>query len=335
MRQSPSRLFALALAALVSTVVAGPPAAASSTPPPGAPDDPLAQTIDAGQQVATGPAELSIGHVDIGPRLAGDDWALMVHDDSVVPSVWRSLDDAVIRVVDAALLTVPDDPTYEFLGVEPGTDVHVVPQVQNPAVVWMGWNTQEPNVLAATDRGVTLTLLGVEGPGTVTVFLQAGNLSTPDVLWQSTDPEPQPLWVEVNTHTHANWVFAEPGIYLMRVEAAADLIDGRHVSDVATLRFAVGDVASVDEARAAVFPAAAPDSGMAVDIGTDATNAETGTGDDAGADGDGSTLVIAIVAVAAVLAVGVVVVVVVRGGRAKRRAEEERIAARYRDGGEP
>ncbi|HWL41752.1 MAG TPA: choice-of-anchor M domain-containing protein, partial [Ilumatobacter sp.] len=177
MRHRPHRAAMLLAAALVTA--AAPATAAAQAPPTTDPGDPLAQTIDADQQIATGPAELSSGHVDIGPRLAGDDWALMVHDDSVIPSVWRSLDDAVIQVTDDALQTVPDDPTYGFLGVDPGTEVHVVPQVQRPGVVWVGWNTQDPEVLARIDRGATLTLLGVQGPGALTMYLQAGNLTEP------------------------------------------------------------------------------------------------------------------------------------------------------------
>ncbi|HWL43753.1 MAG TPA: choice-of-anchor M domain-containing protein, partial [Ilumatobacter sp.] len=232
---------------------------------------------------------------------------------------------------DAATQTVPDDPTYAFLGVEPGTDVHVVPQVQNPDVVWVGWNTQEPNVMAVIDRGVTLTLLGVQGPGSMTVYLQAGNLSAPDVLWQSTRAEAQPLWVEVNTHTHANWVFTEPGIYLVQVEASADLIDGQHVAAVSTLRFAVGDAASADEARQATFIQTVP---ATASTPTSTPAAATANDSDADDSGGGGAVIVVVVAVAVLLAAAVVAVVV-RGGRAKRRAEEERIAARYRDGGQP
>lgn len=309
--------------AMTVVAVVAPPigwAQPASAAPIGA-DDPLTQAIAADQAIATGPAELSAGHVDIGPRLDADEWSLMVHDDSVVPSVWRSLDDAVIRVGDAAAQTVPDDPAYAFLGVDPGTAVHVVPQVQASGVVWVGWNTQEPNVLAAIDRGVTLSLLGVQGPGAVAVYLQAGNLTAPDVLWQSSEPQAQPIWVEVNTHTHANWVFTAPGVYLVQVEASADLIDGRHVAEVATLRFAIGDAASADAARRAAFtqPVATVVPGAAAD---------------AGDGGGGGGALVAVVIAAAVALVAVVIVVVARGGSAKRRATAERIAAGS-DGGPP
>jgi hypothetical protein len=45
------------------------------------------------------------------------------------------------HVLDQAQLSVPDDPAYAFVGADPGTTVGVVPQTQNPEVVWLGWNT--------------------------------------------------------------------------------------------------------------------------------------------------------------------------------------------------
>ena len=66
------------------------------------------------------------------------------------------------------------------------------------------------------------------------------------MLWSSTKSEPQKLWVEKNTHTHANWVFTAPGEYLLKVTASAELSDGSTVSDTRYLKFAVGDSASAD-----------------------------------------------------------------------------------------
>ena len=58
-----------------------------------------------------------------------------------------------------------------------------------------------------------LTLHGVQGPGDVYVFLQEGVAGAPNVLWDSDQAFPQDLWMDVNTHVHANWVFTEPGVY--------------------------------------------------------------------------------------------------------------------------
>lgn len=227
-------------------------------------EDPnLDQRIDSGQAVVTGePAVLNVGHVDIGPRFVDGVWTLLIHDDAgkadaAIESVWRYPEEAVFHVVDEAKLAVPDDENYAFIGVEPGTEVWVVPQTQHPDVVWAGWNTQDPEVMERIQRGVTLSFTGLNGPGEVTVYLQSGNFGAPTILWQSetlvADGGSQRLWVDTNTHTHANWVFTEPGVYLLEVEVAADLVDGSTASDTRLLRFAVGNETNPDAARTAVW----------------------------------------------------------------------------------
>ena len=240
---------------IATAVTAALLATTPTVPPPSSGPD---QTLDANQGQATGQAVLETGHVDIGPRYRDGKWTIQIHDDHAVPSVWREPDETVLRVRDTARQPVPDDKAYAFIGARPGTEVHVVPQTEKQGVVWIGWNTQDPGVLDAIDRGVTMSLRGVQGPGDVTVFLQSGNLGAPQVLWSSARPYPQPIWVETNTHTHANWVFGKPGAYLVAVDISADLADGSTVSGSSVLRLAVGDATDPDEALKAAFTAPLP-----------------------------------------------------------------------------
>ncbi|MEE6262607.1 choice-of-anchor M domain-containing protein [Plantactinospora sonchi] len=290
--------------------------------PAAQPSPGLQQSIAADQPLATGRVTLATGHVDIGPRYVDDKWSLLIHDGTRAQPVWRDPDETVLRVSDAAVQTVPDDPAYAFLGVDAGKRVYVVPQVQNQDVVWLGWNTQDPRVMQTIDRGVTLHLLGVRGPGTLTTFLQSGNFAAPQVLWRSAgpagQPAAQPFWVEVNTHTHANWVFTVPGVYLVTIQVSADLVSGEKVSATRTLRFAVGDATSTDEAFAATADVPGP-GGPAP-----ASDERTEGGDPSG--GPGTLLLTALIGVAVLLAVALVVVLT-RGAAAKRRAERERTAS--------
>ncbi|MFY1674574.1 choice-of-anchor M domain-containing protein [Plantactinospora sp. WMMB334] len=299
-------------AAVLVALVAVPAPALAEEPTPG-----LDQSIAADQPLASGRATLGTGHVDIGPRYVDDEWTLLIHDGTRAQPVWRSPDETVLRVSDAALQAVPDDPAYAFLGVDAGAEVHVVPQVQNQQVVWLGWNTQDPRVMRTIDRGVTLQLLGVRGPGTLTTFLQAGNFAAPQVLWRSAESAARPIWVEVNTHTHANWVFSAPGVYLVTIQVSADLISGEQVSASRTLRFAVGDATGVDVAFAATAdtpgPAGRPPAG----------DGRTEGGDPSG--GPGTPLLAMLVGIAVLMAVALVVVLT-RGAAAKRRAERDRTA---------
>ncbi|WFE54760.1 choice-of-anchor M domain-containing protein [Micromonospora sp. WMMD1155] len=307
-----SAILRCAVATVIVLATTHTPARAEE-PTPG-----LGQSIAADQPLATGRTELATGHVDIGPRYVDNRWTLLIHDGTQAQPVWRDPDETLLRISDAALQTVPDDPAYAFLGVDAGKRVYVVPQTQNQNVVWLGWNTQDPRVMQTIDRGVTLTLLGVQGPGNLTTYLQSGNFAAPQPLWRSADSTAQPFWAEVNTHTHANWVFTAPGIYLVAVRASADLVNGETVSATRTLRFAVGDTTSADEAFAAAadIPTAAGPAPAGEDRAADDESAGMGT----------TLLLIALAGAAALLAVGLVLLLL-RGRGAKRRAETEQAAA--------
>ncbi|MER7281977.1 choice-of-anchor M domain-containing protein [Dactylosporangium sp. NPDC000244] len=251
------RTIVAVLAAALAVGVSPPAAWASPS------DDPqLSQSLDPDQQIVHGERVLRTGHVDMGPRFDNGRWRFLIHDDARkadpgAASVWRHPDETVLQVADVARLPVPADPAYAFIGAEPATPVWVVPQTQNPDVVWVGWNTQDPQVMQRVDRGVTLSLTGVQGPGVVTVYLHSGDFGKPQVLWDSRRAEPQPVWVDVNTHTHANWVFTRPGAYLLRLEVKAQLRDGTTVSDTQLIRFAVGTATPAADALAATWSGSA------------------------------------------------------------------------------
>ncbi|GIG36934.1 TIGR03773 family transporter-associated surface protein [Cellulomonas pakistanensis] len=301
---APARLT-LALAASLA-VLGGASTAAHAA---GDSDPALEQQVEGGEGTAADQAVVDTGHVDVGPRFVDGGWRLQARDDRAVPAVWRDADDTVLRVLDTAVLPVPDGPDYAFLGSEPGTPVHVVPQTQAPDVVWLGWNTQDPEVVAQVDRGATLTLHGVQGPGDVYVFLQEGVAGAPNVLWDSNQAFPQDLWMDVNTHVHANWVFTEPGTYLLDVDVHADLTGGEQVVDRTVLRFAVGDATDTQEAMTAV---------LAADTSAQAQETPSGAGDAEApaeaAPAPGGSAGLPTPVVGALVGVGVALVLVVAGG---------------------
>ncbi len=321
----PARLVGRALAGILMAGALLVPAAHAAS---AATDDPnLDQTIAADEAVVHGARTLEAGHVDMGPRFVDGAWTFLIHDDvakldPTLTSVWRYPDETVLQVSDAAQLTAPDDAAYAFLGADPGSTVWVVPQTQNPDVVWVGWNTQDPEVMARIDRGITLTLRAVEGPGSMSVYLQSGSFGAPQVLWDSRTPEPQSVWVDVNTHTHANWVFTRPGVYLVELTAEAQLRDGSTASDTRRIRFAVGSQTPADAALAAVWTGAEPAATAAAAASTAAS----------GDDPLVPVLVAAIVVVAAAIGVGAVVVIV-RARRVRRAALAADAAATAGDPG--
>ncbi|QAY63113.1 hypothetical protein ET495_07490 [Xylanimonas allomyrinae] len=315
---APRPAAAALAAALLALTAPASPAGAATAPPD---DDPaLDQTLATDQPVAHGEHVLSQGHVDLGPRFDGGRWSLLVHDDAAKAggtSVWRHPDDVVLQVADAAAAQVPDDPAYGFLGAAPGAQVWVLPQTQDPDVVWLGWNTQDPEVMARIDRGVTLSLAGVQGPGDVTVYLQSGSFGEPDVLADSRSAEPGRIWVDVNTHTHASWVFTQPGVYLVALRAEATLIDGTDVSDTRVLRFAVGSATSVAQARSAAWRGEVPGG---ADPAARAADGDDGASLPVLATRDGIAPVLLTVGALAGLVLAGAVVLGARGRRARARA---------------
>jgi len=306
-------------AALALTLITLGPAAPVLAQQPG--EDPaLVQRIDPHQPVRDGKTVLTEGHIDVGPLFVKGRWTLMIHDDTRkaegLQSVWRHTEQTVLQVRDAGRLRMPKDPTYAFLHAKPGAPVYVVPETQAHGVVRVGWNTQDPKVMQTIDRGATMTLTSVQGPGSLVVYLQSGSFSKPKVLWDSTG-KPNPVWLDVNTHTHANWVFTKPGVYLVQIRIAADLLDGRKVTDTRELRFAVGTATSPDQAFAAAWHGPAPASAS----GPTATSTTAPADDDGG--GLSAGVLIAIV-LAALALIGGLAFVALRGARAKRIAEQSR-----------
>lgn len=251
----------------VASLAVGIIALALGTAPARAADDPaLDQTVAADEEASTESAVIDTGHVDIGPRMVDGQWSVALRDDSGAHPVWRDPDRTVLRVTDAALMAAPTGSDYAFMGAQAGEQYYVVPQTQNPDVVWLGWNTQDPGVVSAIDRGATMRIGSVAGPGRTWMFLQDGTFGKPRLLVDGQSGQAQDVWVDASTHVHANWVFTAPGVYTAALTFSARTTDGQQVSASTTLRFAVGSQTSADEAFAAA-PAGASEAGAAGSAG--------------------------------------------------------------------
>jgi surface-anchored protein len=172
---------------------------------------------------------LSRGHADaIDVHYEDGALKLRVHDDTVSPSVSRDPADVTLQALPAAETAVPDLPAFSFLG-EPGTSVWMLPQVQDPGLLWPGWNTTALSSGVFAGDKVSLSLVGVAGPGDVTLF-DTNSLGVPNVKFRSSDGLPDALSVPVHTHAHASWAFTKTGRYTLRFQADATLTTGAQVS---------------------------------------------------------------------------------------------------------
>lgn len=217
---------------------------------PGAPATPsadpaLEQNVAANEPTSQTPAVIEAGHVDLGPRLIGGKLTVSLRDDSAASPVWRDPNKTVLRVREGALIQVPQGEDYKFLA--DSKRVYVLPQTQKTQLVWLGWNTQDPAVTKLIQGGVNMRIEQVKGPGRSWLILQEGTFGKPKVLADSATSA-QDIWVDTNTHVHANWIFSKPGIYLVKVSFKATGVDGKTYQATTTLRFAVGDATSTTNA---------------------------------------------------------------------------------------
>ena len=293
------------------------------------PDPDLAQSVAAHEEWSNEASEISVGHVDLGPRLIDGQWRAGLRHDAESGAVWRDPNQTVLRVNDAAIMTAPDSADYPFLADVAGKPVYVVPQTQNPGVVWLGWNTQDPAVTATIDRGLTMRVGPVSGPGRAWLFLQSGTFGKPLLLADS-GAAPGDVWIDSGTHVHANWAFSAPGTYTATVTFLGTTTAGEAVSASTTLRFAVGDAASASEALAMAAPAAADSasagasasSSGAAPAASGAAPASSSSASGAASGGlpDWAFLAIIAVAVLSLLVIGALVVARSRRSRAEQAA---------------
>ena len=314
-------LSALLVSALL-VIVGAPTSFADPTDPD------LAQSVAAHEAWSSEASEISVGHVDLGPRLIDGQWRAGLRHDAEGGAVWRDPNQTVLRVSDAAIMTAPDSADYPFLSDVVGKPVYVIPQTQNPGVVWLGWNTQDPAVTATIDRGLTMRVGPVSGPGRAWLFLQSGTFGKPLLLADS-GAAPGDVWIDSGTHVHANWAFSAPGVYAATVTFSGTTTSGEAVSATTTLRFAVGDSASASEALAKAAPAASDAPSASASQGSaSAPNAQRSgdQGATSGADSSGgglpdwAFLVIVAVALLSVLVIGALVVARARRSRAEQAA---------------
>ena len=331
-----ARLGMSMLSLLVSAflVIAGAP---SSVADP-SPDPDLAQSVAAHEEWSNEATEISVGHVDLGPRLIDGQWRAGLRHDAESGAVWRDPNQTVLRVSDAAIMTAPDSADYPFLADVAGKPVHVIPQTQDPSVVWLGWNTQDPAVTATIDRGLTMRVGPVSGPGRAWLFLQSGTFGKPLLLADS-GAAPGDVWIDSGTHVHANWAFSAPGTYTATVTFLGTTTTGEAVSASTTLRFAVGDAASASEALAMAAPAtssAAATSGSAAQgagssgsalsggasqgTGSEVSNPGASASSSEGGLPDWAFIAIIAVALLSVLIIGALVVARSRRSRAEQAA---------------
>ena len=184
----------------------------------------------------SGREEVTHGHFDVGPVLNGGNLTSSVKDDRTSPA--RHVSPGALEFVlnDAAKINLPAG----MENIAPaGTPVHMIGATQQQGVPWLGWSTQDPELLKQLDGPVTMSLNGFEGPGTMSTFLSGNFGSAGQQVFDSRSGGS--FQVPANTHQHSNWVFTAEGRYTVTIGWTARLKNGQQVSSESVLHFTVGN----------------------------------------------------------------------------------------------
>ncbi|MFD4790956.1 choice-of-anchor M domain-containing protein [Streptomyces sp. NPDC058459] len=190
---------------------------------------------------AAGQVVLSKGHVDVvGVAYEDGELELAVHDESSGDEVEYAPESVQLQALPAARTTVPADPAYGFLG-KPGSKAWILPEAQNPDLLWAGFGAEELESGVLRDDTVDAQFLSLQGPGKLAVYTDDVFGSPETVLVNSGDGLPDTVTLHAGDHTHANWAFTAAGTYKIRVKLCGHLAaNGQAVhSRTATYTFKV------------------------------------------------------------------------------------------------
>ena len=152
-----------------------------------------------------------------------------IKDDTSGSSVYRDPANTILQVKPEAQQVLPDPSgAFAFLGAG-GSTVWLLPQVQNPALLWPGASTERIGSGVLAGGNVTWTVQAGSGPGGFHVF-QNGAFGTPQVWFTSGSAFPQSKQLSVGSHAHFNWAFGGTGTYTVVMRADATLTGGTPVT---------------------------------------------------------------------------------------------------------
>jgi surface-anchored protein len=193
--------------------------------------------IAAGPAQAACPTVLDHGHVDVvGLAYADNELEIAVHDESGAQEVEFAPEDVVLRALPASGTTIPSGAAYAFLGTA-GQPVWILPEVQNPDLLWAGFGAEELQTGVLQDDAVNVKFLSVQGPGQVSVYTDDVFGDPETVLVNSGDGLPDTVPLHAGDHSHANWAFSKAGTYTLRVQANAKLAAGGQTVDSRTATY--------------------------------------------------------------------------------------------------
>jgi len=167
---------------------------------------------------------LKRGHTDVGLAYENGELELHIHAESTDTEYPPAA--AVLHVPALAQTSVPANPAFAFLGA-PGGPVWILPQTENPKLLFLGLAAEEIASGVFVNNQLTLRLLDVEGPGQFALYTLDA-FGQPVVRLNSGDgiSAADALTLTAGSHEHVNWAFTAPGLYRVKFQASGTLVQG-------------------------------------------------------------------------------------------------------------
>ncbi len=202
---------------------------------------------------------LTTGHTDVGIAFESGAFDLHIGQHEASPPMEYEPGEAILAVdIAQAQSSVPSGDSWSFLGAA-GSSVWILPQVENPSLLFLGLGTEELDPGLFVNDEITLSLRAVRAPGAFSMY-EVGVFGSPTVFVNSGDgiSGADHLLLSAGSHRHVNWAFTTPGVYEVDFEASAILADGNQFvsSGPVTYTFSVGIVPEPSALSLAVLGAA-------------------------------------------------------------------------------
>ena len=184
----------------------------------------LAALMTTGLTLQAQTTYLTEGHTDIDIGYEDNTFALGISYGE--PEQDFDVNNTYLVALPGAHTTVPSDPSFSFLG-SPGSGIWILPQVQNPSLLFLGFGAEGIDPGTFLNDQLTLTLENVSGPGSFSIYLNDG-FGNPTQWFAGGNGSQETI--ATGAHTHVNWAFSEPGDYSVTLQGDAQLPDETPVS---------------------------------------------------------------------------------------------------------
>jgi surface-anchored protein len=186
------------------------------------------------------PEVFARGELDVEVVYEMGEWEIALLDESTEREIEPA--DGLLKAAHNSERMIPGDAAFSFLGT-PGDPIFVLPQAENPSLLFLGIAGDEIPGGVFTGDSVNLDLIGVRGPGHVFLYSEDAFGMPNAPFFNSADgvDASDAFPVAVGGHSHQNWAFTAPGIYKVAVQAAGTLTAGSQMtsSPVVELSFLV------------------------------------------------------------------------------------------------